>query len=129
MAKPTTFTANRCSLVYANWVFSVWQPNFAAEKLLPNSASMPHVMQELAPYMALGSHLAASVLVLGGIGWYADHALGSQPLWLIVGLTAGCVIGFVQFFRSVKRLLNSRPSPATTSKHNDPSGDGRKDKS
>lgn len=58
--------------------------------------------------MALGSQLAASVLVLGAIGWFADNHFGTSPTWLIVGLSVGSVVGFVQFFRSVQAILNDQ---------------------
>ncbi len=64
------------------------------------------IVQQLAPYMALGSQLAASVLVLGGIGWLTDRTYGTEPLGIVVGLCVGCVVGFVQFLRSVQQLLS-----------------------
>lgn len=63
------------------------------------------VMQQVAPYMALGTQLSVTVLFLGGMGWLADNHWNSTPWGLIVGLCLGSVVGFVQFLRSVKRLL------------------------
>jgi ATP synthase protein I len=63
------------------------------------------VVQQLAPYMALGTQLAVSVLFLGGIGWLIDAQAGSTPWGLVVGLCLGSVVGFVQFLRSVQRML------------------------
>lgn len=63
------------------------------------------VLQSLAPYLVLGTQLAASVLVMGALGWLIDHAADSEPWGLIGGLTLGSVAGFYQFLRSVQRLL------------------------
>lgn len=63
------------------------------------------VMRQLAPYMVLGTQLAAAVLVLGGAGWLIDDHLGSDPWGLVVGLCVGSVVGFYQFLRSVQQLL------------------------
>jgi len=63
------------------------------------------VMQQVAPYMALGSQLTVTVLLLGGIGWLADEHYGWTPWGLVGGLCVGSCVGFVQFLRSVQRLL------------------------
>lgn len=63
------------------------------------------VMQQVAPYMALGTQLAVTVLLLGGLGWLAGNHYGITPWGLVTGLCLGSAIGFVQFFRSVERLL------------------------
>lgn len=65
------------------------------------------IMQQVAPYMALGSQLTVTVLLLGGIGWLVDDRLGWTPWGLISGLLVGSGVGFVQFLRSVQRLLNA----------------------
>ena len=67
--------------------------------------SRSSIMRQLAPYMALGSQLTASILLLGGAGWLIDENAGTSPWGLIIGLTVGCVVGFYQFLRSVQRLL------------------------
>jgi F0F1-type ATP synthase assembly protein I len=62
------------------------------------------VIRQLAPYMVLGSQLAASVIVFGAIGWVVDEALQATPLYLAIGLSLGSVAGIVHFLRSVQRL-------------------------
>lgn len=62
-------------------------------------------MASLAPYLALGSQMAAFVVVLGAVGWLIDQQLGTEPWALIIGLILGCVVGFSQFLRNVQRLL------------------------
>ncbi|HRK04971.1 MAG TPA: AtpZ/AtpI family protein [Chlorobiota bacterium] len=78
-----------------------------ADDAKKNSRSQSSVARQLAPYLALGSQLAASVLLPGGIGWYADKQLGTTPWLLVGGLVLGSVVGFVQFFRSVSQLTRS----------------------
>jgi len=62
-------------------------------------------MRQVAPYLNLGFQLAVSVCLLGGLGWYLDGRWNTSPLWLLVGLGLGAVVGFIQFLRSVRRLL------------------------
>lgn len=64
-------------------------------------------MQQLAPYMALGSQLTVTVLLLGGIGWLVDDHYGWTPWGLVTGLCLGACVGFVQFLRSVRQLLEA----------------------
>lgn len=61
-------------------------------------------MRQMAPYLSLGTQLAASVLVLGGAGWLTDRYLNTEPWLLLVGLCTGSIIGLMQFFRTVARL-------------------------
>ncbi len=55
--------------------------------------------------MNLGTQLAVSVLLLGGLGWFIDDRADTSPWGLVIGLSVGSVVGFVQFLRSVQRLL------------------------
>lgn len=64
-------------------------------------------MQQLAPYMSLGTQLTMTVIVLGVVGWYVDEKVGSRPTWLITGVIVGSVVGFTQFFRTLGRLLRN----------------------
>lgn len=70
------------------------------------------ILRQVAPYMNLGSQLAASVLVLGGAGWLIDRWQGSEPTYLLIGLVLGCVIGFVQFFRSLRKWMRGQKEPS-----------------
>ena len=64
------------------------------------------IIRQLAPYMALGTQLTASIILVGGLGWLVDHYMASDPWGLVIGLILGSVLGFVQFLRSVQRLLS-----------------------
>jgi len=61
-------------------------------------------MRQLAPYLSLGTQLAASVLVMGGLGWFADDYFGTTPWLLVVGLSLGSTVGLIQFLRAVTAL-------------------------
>lgn len=72
----------------------------------PKNQGENSVIRQLAPYMVLGSQLAASVILFGAVGWYADEAMQTTPLYLAIGLSLGSVAGIVHFLRSVQRLGN-----------------------
>ena len=63
------------------------------------------IMRQLAPYLTLGTQLTVTVLFLGAIGWWIDDSYGSEPWGLVIGLFAGCGIGFYQFLKSLQDLL------------------------
>jgi len=65
--------------------------------------STDSAMRQAAPYLLLGTQMAATVIVLGGIGWWID-SIASDPLILVIGLSVGSGVGLVQFLRSVHRL-------------------------
>ncbi|HLP27373.1 MAG TPA: AtpZ/AtpI family protein [Candidatus Didemnitutus sp.] len=66
--------------------------------------STDSAMRQAAPYLLLGTQMAATVIVLGGIGWWIDSIASTDPLILVIGLSVGSVVGLVQFLRSVHRL-------------------------
>lgn len=77
---------------------------------MPSQAS---VMRQLAPYLNLGTQLAATVLLLGGAGWLIDDRLATSPWGLVIGLCVGSVVGFVNFLRSVQQLLRREKQERT----------------
>ena len=66
--------------------------------------STDSAMRQAAPYLLLGTQMAATVIVLGGIGWWIDSIASTDPLILVIGLSVGSIVGLVQFLRSVHRL-------------------------
>lgn len=80
---------------------------------MPSQAS---VMRQLAPYLNLGTQLAATVLVLGGAGWLIDDRAATEPWGLVIGLSVGSVVGFVNFLRSVQQLLRRDSEERTREK-------------
>ena len=56
------------------------------------------------------SHLAAGILLYGGIGWLLGLWLGNQSYFVAAGVIFGVVLAFFMLFR---RLEPSRPGPQT----------------
>lgn len=69
------------------------------------------IMRQVAPYLNIGSQLAAAVLVLGAAGWFLDRWLKSEPTYLLIGLVSGCVVGFFQLFRSLRKWMHGAKEP------------------
>jgi ATP synthase protein I len=60
-------------------------------------------LRETAPYLSLGTTLAATVLLGVGVGHWIDRRWGTQPVFLLVGGTLGVVTALYQFFKTVSR--------------------------
>ena len=67
-----------------------------------------NIIAELAPYLSLGTQMTATIAVLGFVGWYLDSQFESGPLWTIVGLVVGSVVGLYGFLRQVSVLQRKR---------------------
>ena len=68
---------------------------------LPPDDGRAKAFQEYGRYAGLGFQFAASFLVLGWVGWWADEQLSTSPLFLIVGILAGATGGFLSLIKSV----------------------------
>lgn len=66
-------------------------------------ADWTRAIREAAPYLSLGTQLAASVLLGLGAGYLLDRRFGTQPIWFLVGAVLGLVAAGVQFVRSTGR--------------------------
>ena len=58
-------------------------------------------MRETAPYLGLGSSLAALVLVGLGAGYWLDGKLGTRPWLLLVGGCLGIAMALLELYRTV----------------------------
>lgn len=56
-------------------------------------------MNELAPYMSLGTQMVAVIAAFGAIGWALDYWFESKPLWLVIFLIVGSIAGLTGFLR------------------------------
>lgn len=54
--------------------------------------------------------LFASVVFMLILGWFVDLYVGSSPWGIVGGITLGAIIGFVQFFRTTRQIINPQPS-------------------
>lgn len=43
--------------------------------------------------------MVAAILLFLGIGWLADNYFHTSPLFLVVGVILGTIIGFYQFYK------------------------------
>lgn len=66
-------------------------------------ADWTRAIREAAPYLGLGTQLAASVLLGLGGGYLLDERFGTRPIWFLVGAVLGLVAAGMQFVRSVGR--------------------------
>jgi ATP synthase protein I len=48
---------------------------------------------------AAGISLFVSVMAFCALGWMLDRWLGTAPWFLVAGVIAGAIIGFIQFIR------------------------------
>lgn len=53
----------------------------------------------------LGWNLVASLLLGGGLGYWADRSWGTRPWLTVAGFTLGIIVGLYQFI-----MTSSRPS-------------------
>ena len=70
-------------------------------------ASLSEAYRKLAPYMSLGTELAASVGGMLFIGYLLDDYFNTRPWLLLAGAAAGFIGGFYNFIREVQRLGKS----------------------
>ena len=58
------------------------------------------IYRELAPYMALGSQMTATLVMFGGLGWWIDNTYQTSPIWLVILLVVGVIVAMVGFIRA-----------------------------
>jgi hypothetical protein len=63
--------------------------NQGKEPLAPGQESYPGPMA----YAGLGMLNAICLVLGGGLGWLLDHVLGTLPIFLLLGLLGGAVLG------------------------------------
>ncbi|MBM4173702.1 MAG: AtpZ/AtpI family protein [Ignavibacteria bacterium] len=68
------------------------------------------VQRDLAPYVGLGSQLAAAVIGCGLLGWWLDGKYGTTP-WFTIGLGCfGAVAGMTHFIRAAMQANAHDPT-------------------
>ena len=76
-----------------------------AEKQSQNNSgafgTFARIYRDAAPYLALGIQLAATVIILFYVGYWADDYFGTRPWLMIAGLAVGVITGFYNFFKTV----------------------------
>ena len=79
----------------------------AVKKKQTAGASLGEAYRQLAPYMGLGTELAASVAGMLLLGYFLDKHFNTSPWLLLAGATAGLIGGFFNFIKEVQRLTKS----------------------
>jgi ATP synthase protein I len=60
-------------------------------------------LRRSAPYAAASYTLIGAIIVLGGLGYFADGWFGTSPWLLLVGLLLGIIVGFYELARLLFR--------------------------
>ncbi len=60
-------------------------------------------LRRAGPAAAAGYTLIGAVILLGGLGYALDEWRGTSPVWLIVGLLLGVIVGFYELAKVVWR--------------------------
>ncbi|CAN5741818.1 hypothetical protein BH24ACI4_BH24ACI4_06470 [soil metagenome] len=60
-------------------------------------------LKSAGPVMGASYALIGAILLLGGLGYFADGWLGTEPWLLLGGLLLGIVVGFYELARVVWR--------------------------
>ena len=80
-------------------------------KKQPLGESLGDAYRQLAPYMGLGTELAASVAGMVLIGYFLDKHFKTSPWLLLTGAAVGLIGGFFNFIKEVQRLSKSDTKP------------------
>ena len=68
-----------------------------------SSKSLQDNVTRSGPAIAASYTLVGGILLLGGIGYAVDYWRGTQPWFLLGGLTLGLVLGFYELVKSVSK--------------------------
>ena len=71
--------------------------NFLAQSL----KQFQRFVHKAGPSASASYTLLAAVLFLGALGFYADNYFNSSPIFILVGLSIGLIIGFYELSKSV----------------------------
>ena len=73
---------------------------------LANSFSyLQKIIRQSGPAMGASYTLIGAILILGTLGYFIDKWLDSSPLFLILGLAIGIIIGFYE----IAKIIWSKP--------------------
>lgn len=75
------------------------------------SSDFARVLRESAPYLGLGTALAATVAILFGFGFWLDGLMGTKPFMSLAFGSVGVLTALVQFVRMASNL-NKPKTPA-----------------
>ena len=73
------------------------------ESLTESAAGLSESAQRAGTVAAASYTLIGAIIFLGGLGYFADRWLGTDPWLLVVGLIFGIIVGFYELARVVWR--------------------------
>ena len=74
-----------------------------------SSSDFERVIREAAPYLGMGTALAATVGLSFALGFWLDGLAGTKPWLALIFGSLGVVIALVQFIRMALNLNQPRP--------------------
>ena len=72
-------------------------------QLVAPAEGLQHSLQNAGSFAAASYTLVGAIVLIGGIGYFADGWFESSPWLLIIGLLLGIVVGFYELARVVWR--------------------------
>jgi F0F1-type ATP synthase assembly protein I len=78
-------------------------PNVSPDKKEGGPGDWTRALREAAPYLGIGTTLAATVLLGLGAGYWVDGRLGTEPVFFLLGGALGLVAAGYHFARTVIR--------------------------
>ncbi|MEO8501656.1 MAG: AtpZ/AtpI family protein [Vicinamibacteria bacterium] len=73
------------------------------------TSDFARVLREAAPYLGLGTALAATVGLLFALGYGLDGLMGTRPALSLAFGSIGVIIALVQFVRTASNLNKPKP--------------------
>ena len=68
-------------------------------------AFLRQIFRQVGDYSTLGLYLVAATCIGLAGGYYLDRWLGTEPIFTLIFLILGIVAGFINLFRTMKRIL------------------------
>ena len=72
-----------------------------SDGLLGQATEFQRNLRSSAPYAAASYTLIGGIVVLGGLGYFADGWFDTSPWLLLLGLLMGILVGFYELIRVV----------------------------
>ena len=73
-----------------------------------DGSGLGRALRDAAPYLGIGSSLAATLLLSLGAGHWLDVRYGTGPRWFLVGAVFGLLAAFYHFYRMYKTMTGPK---------------------
>ena len=71
-------------------------------------SGLQRALRDSAPYIGIGSSLAASILVFVWGGHWLDARYGTEPRYFLIGAGLGLLAAFYHFYRMYKMMTGGK---------------------